>query len=499
MAYSGLGTYMGGGLPNVDDVWIPHTEDPSLYVPTAPQAPVVQPGVIGSINPFMAKLGAALMSPQGKKALAIGANTANILGRTKNWQKPLAQYMAGIAGQGAVAQQTGGTTAPADNRSVLEQMRNPAAQQAQPNQPAQTQAQQVQPLVILKDKNNNNIPDNLEVQKTLSSLLSGGPAFSIDQGLSDFQGGLGANVGTPESTAAPTYVQNSNEGMTDQTALELLAATIGPEAAIKLALEKAGRIAPTMQAEAALMEADIKNRMFEPMLAKTRSEILKNRADAAKTNFEMSPEYVTQRGAISGAEEKAKEEAKAAVVRQAYERVVKDSASIPVYEPTLRAQGFTNYGQLWLALGKNAPEVVSAAMRATAEKASAGIAGTSLQKSALATLVQTVTTRLSQLNKLEVPLATTDPGYDVQRSRFLTGAAMPATEALITEKNNLQQVHGVAVKALSSMGGAGSSNSGAVKTKYTPRAIVVNGFKVPAKSTYRINADGTVDVKRGGK
>lgn len=449
MAYSGLGTYMGGGLPNVDDVRIPHTEDPSLYVPTAPQAPVVQPGVIGSINPFVAKLGAALMSPQGKKALAMGANTANIMGRYKNWQAPLAKYMAGIAGQGAVAQQTGGTTAPADNRSVLEQMQTPKPTQAQP-------------VTAVQDTNKNGIiePEEMtasvnlkgpstRVQSALSSMLSTG-----GQGALGPLNGSGANVGTPESTAAPTYVQNSNEGMTDQTALELLAATLGPDAAIKLASERAGRVAPEMAARASLIEADIKNRMFEPTLAKTQAEILKNKADAAKTIFEMSPEYITQKGAIAGAEETAKKEAEAKVVRQEFDRVVKDAANIPVYEPTLRAQGFTNYGELWVALGKTAPEVVSAAMRATSEKASAGITGTSLQKSALATLAGTLTTRLAQLNKLEIPLAPTDPGYNDQRVRFIAGSAMPASEALIMEKNNLQRVHGAVVQALSGMGGA---------------------------------------------
>ncbi len=472
MDYSQLGTYMGGGLPTVDDVTIPHTVDPSLYVPTKPAAPTTQPGVMARVNPFMARLGQALMSPEGKKALAIGTNVANTVGRTRNWAGPLSRDMAGIMGQGAVANLTGGTTPPADNRSVLEQMK-----------PQQTQAKQVQPLV---DQNQNGVPDSLEakvnisgeptrVQQTLSQLLGGGQGFSQ---------GLGDNVGTPESSTVPTSVQNSNVGMSDQSALELIAATLGPDAAIKLASERAGRVAPEMAARASLIEADIKNRMFEPTLAKTQAEILKNKADAAKTIFEMSPEYITQKGAIAGAEETAKKEAEAKVVRQEFDRVVKDAANIPVYEPTLRAQGFTNYGELWLALGKTAPEVVSAAMRATAEKASAGITGASLQKSALATLAGTLTTRLAQLNKLEIPLAPTDPGYNDQRVRFIAGSAMPASEALIMEKNNLQRVHGAVVQALSGMGGADVGGS-------TPRRGR-SGHPLSGKPAGRYSVGGNV-------
>jgi hypothetical protein len=285
--------------------------------------------------------------------------------------------------------------------------------------------------------------------------------------------------------------------MTDQDAYEMIASTLGPDAAVKIATNRMENAPKAQAAQAAMIDAIVKQQAAPLSYEKTRADIAKLRADVNKTNFDMSPDYVEQQGAIEGAKEGAKFAAKSKAEQEEFKQKVEEAGRIPIYEPTLRAQGFTNFGQLWQAMGKLAPEVVSAAIRSTADQSSAGMTAGALNRQALASVVTGATTRLAQLQKMQAPLAETDPMYSMQRLAVASGKVTLATPENVAEYNSLRNMLGAATKGLGMMGGI--STTAPETGKYTPKEITVNGYKIPAKATYRVLPDGKVQYKLGGK
>jgi hypothetical protein len=283
---------------------------------------------------------------------------------------------------------------------------------------------------------------------------------------------------------------------------------------VKMVSELPGIAAQTREriANARLKEAETLNKPKEG--TKLEAETEKIKAEKIKMEFETSPAFIKFSGEVAAAKATGDETAKLTALRQ----METDAATIPVNDPILKQQGFSNYGQIMKAAGSKDPGILSASIRAYGEMSSANRAALGTERAAAAAILSNTNDALKRYEGMVDPAALEPSMKSLNDLNIASGKTMPWTPENIAKKQSLEAVRGIATSALTNLAqehksvGAekreaakaetpavpGEMKAGEYEPHKTGGQITVKGknFVIPAGKKFKVTEDGKVLISK---
>jgi hypothetical protein len=481
------------------------------------------PGLLGTANSAVGKMGNYLNRPNMLPAMASIGQLLTGMGGKGLPANDIATLASGLAAGPVVEKAAGGVPPNATQQgsriAALGGLGQGLGQQAMPQAPVAVGPQVGRPLVPNspqpnpnQDLNQNGVPDALEIKikmpSRIASELGSSGVNSLVGSLANFQGGAGANAGTPTSAVQVPALQP--QAPIHQAPIQQAPAYDENRAILDNSMFGSAMLGPAGYAEL------VKHRMTSGTnQMKAQADYIKAIADRDKLAWESSPQYIQFQGALKYAQTVGDKQAEL----EAKEVIWQQADKIPILEPRLRNMGFPNYGKLMRVMGStDITSALNAAMRATAEidaalinaqsrLGAANIQGAALYKSVLIPLYTQNLKAIKDMQKFEIPLPPEHKDFIAQKNRFTLGTAIKATEQDMADKQAMQnqnviirQILGDAIpgdSALTASAGQSSNN----ETGFAARGDVTlkvrdKEYTIPKGSSWRVK-NGKVQVKKG--